>query len=131
MINKEHKFAFDKFDTYRLNVLDNYKVEAVLCKNGGKCDTDLIRGHWTSIYDQAINVELDNGMRFLANFKYDIKPDISKDPFQDAITAGIGKFASMETGDYDKFDSECTGTMVGFVQNLPKVTGKSFSMQHH
>lgn len=37
----------------------------------------------------------------------------------------------METGDYEKFDSECTGTMVGFVQNLPKVTGKSGSMQHH
>tara|TARA_B110000305_G_C19414248_1_gene627096 strand:- start:1317 stop:1616 length:300 start_codon:yes stop_codon:yes gene_type:complete len=37
----------------------------------------------------------------------------------------------METGDYEKFDSECTGTMVGFVQNLPKITGKSFSMQHH
>jgi hypothetical protein len=54
-------------------------------------------------------------MRFLANFKYDIKPDISKDPFQDAISAGIGKFAAMETGDYDKFDSECTGTMVGIV----------------
>lgn len=111
-----------------MNVLDNYKVEAVVCKNGGKCGKELIKGHWTSIYDQAINVELENGMRFLANFKYDIKPDISKDPFQDAVSSGIGKFAAMETGDYDKFDSECTGTMVGFVQNLPKVTGKSGSM---
>lgn len=114
-----------------MNVMDNYKVEAVLCKNGGKCGTETIKGHWTSIYDQAFNIELDNGMRFLANFKYDIKPEVSKDPFQDAISSGIGKFAAMETGDYEKFNSECGATMVGFVQNIPTKTGKSFSMQQH
>jgi hypothetical protein len=68
-------------------------------------------------------------MRFLANFRYNIKPEISKDPFQDAISNGVGKFAAMETGDYDKFNSECTSTMVGFVQNIPAKTGHSFSMQ--
>jgi len=62
-----------------MNVMDNYKVEAVLCKGGGKCGTESIKGHWTSIYDQAFNIELDNGMRFLANFKYDIKPEILMD----------------------------------------------------
>jgi hypothetical protein len=34
-----------------MNVMDNYKVEAVLCKDGGKCGTDIIKGHWTAIYD--------------------------------------------------------------------------------
>jgi hypothetical protein len=37
----------------------------------------------------------------------------------------------METGDYEKFNSECTSTMVGFVQNIPKVSGHSFSMAEH
>ena len=91
-----------------MNVMDNYKVEAVLCKDGGKCGTVVIKGHWTAIYDQAFNIELENGMRFLANYRYDIKPDISKDPLKDASSAGIGKFSSLETGDYEKFDSLCS-----------------------
>lgn len=111
--------------------MDNYKVEAVFCKDGGKCGTDVIQGHWTAIYDQAFNIELDNGMRFLANYRYDIKPDVSKDPLQDALSQGIGKFSSLETGDYEKFDSLCSQTMVGFVQNIPHKTGKSYSMAAH
>jgi hypothetical protein len=129
MVNKDHKFTFDKADTYRMNVMENYKVEAVVCKNGGKCGKDVIKGHWTSIYDQAINIELDNGMRFLANYRYNVKPEVSNDPLKDAISSGIGKFAAIETGDYEKFSSDCGNTMVGFVQNIPSVTGKSFSMQ--
>jgi hypothetical protein len=70
-------------------------------------------------------------MRFLANYRYDIKPEISKDPLQDALASGISKFSSIETGDYDKFDSLCSQTMVGFVQNIPHSTGKSYSMAQH
>ena len=114
-----------------MNVMDNYKVEAVLCKDGGKCDDQVINGHWTAIYDQAFNIELDNGMRFLANYRYDIKPDITKDPLADALSSGISKFSQIETGDYDKFISECDQTMVGFVQNNPKLSGKSFTMAEH
>jgi hypothetical protein len=40
-------------------------------------------------------------MRFLANFKYTIKPDISALPQTD----GSDKFESVKTGDYGKFDS--------------------------
>ena len=68
-----------------MNLLDDYKVEAVFCKGGTACDKTPITGKWTSIYDQALNVELDNGMRFIANYRYNIKPEISKDPFQQAI----------------------------------------------
>jgi len=64
--------------------LENYKVEGVFCPNGGKCATSEINGKWTSIYDQAFNIELDNGMRFIANFRYNIKPDVTKDPFKTA-----------------------------------------------
>jgi hypothetical protein len=58
-------------------------------------------------------------MRFLANYRYDLKSDISKDPLKDAASAGIEKFSQLETGDYEKFDSLCSQTMVGFVQNIP------------
>ena len=59
-------------------------------------------------------------MRFLANYRYDIKSDISKDPLKDVLSSGIGKFSAIETGDYDKLDSLCQQTMVGFVQNIPQ-----------
>ena len=31
-----------------------------------------------------MNVEFDNGLRFIANFRYDINDDITKDPFKEA-----------------------------------------------
>ena len=44
-------------------------------------------------------------MRFIANYRYNIKPAITKDPFVDAKLNGISKFTAIESGDYDKFDS--------------------------
>lgn len=75
----------------------------------------MTKGKWTSIYDQAMNIELENGQRLIANFRYDIKPTISKDPFVDVRDRGIIGFSTIESGDYDKFDSKCDQTMVGFV----------------
>jgi len=40
-----------------------------------------------------------------------VKPTISKDPTQD----GAEEFVSLKTGDYNKFNSHCDKTMVGFV----------------
>jgi hypothetical protein len=58
-----------------------------------------------------MTVELENGLRFLNNFKYTIKEDISHNPMLD----GARKFLSFKTGDYKYFDSHCDSTMVGFV----------------
>ena len=58
-----------------------------------------------------MKIELENGLRFLANFRYSIKENVSKDP----LTEDDAKFADLKTGDYDKFNSECDQTMVGFV----------------
>lgn len=66
-------------------------------------------------------------MRFLANFKYSVKPQISEDPTKD----GAEEFLSLKTGDYVKFDTWCDKTMVGFVQNMPSKTGHSGSMTEH
>jgi hypothetical protein len=73
LVSADHKFTFGKEDVYRVNVMENYKAEAVYCKNGEKCSETIIPGRWTSIYDQAFNIELDNGMRFITNFRYNLK----------------------------------------------------------
>lgn len=57
-----------------------------------------------------------------------MKPELSKDPFVSAGKAGISAFGSIESGDYDKFNSKCDETMVGFVQQSGS---KSSSMAQH
>lgn len=61
-----------------------------------------------------MRVELDNGVRFLTNFRYNVKSSISDDPVKD----GENAFAGMKTSDYDSFDSDCGRTMVGLVQTV-------------
>ena len=34
LVNKDHKFAFETEDVYRMNIMENYKAEAVLCPQG-------------------------------------------------------------------------------------------------
>ena len=90
--------------------MDKHQAEAQLCQESGECGAKVM-GTWSTIYDQAFRVLLNNGVRFLANFKYTVKPEISKDPTAD----GVGEFMHLQEGDYAKFDSHCNGTMVGFV----------------
>lgn len=66
-------------------------------------------------------------MRFLANFKYAVKPQISIDPTKD----GAEEFIALKTGDYNKFDSQCDKTMVGFIQEMPKIKSDRYSMHQH
>ena len=59
-----------------------------------------------------MRVELDDGTRFVTNFRYDVKPDLSTD----AVAEGYDHFTTgFGTGDYASFDSVCGKTMVGFV----------------
>lgn len=107
--------------------MDKYQVEAVFCKDGDKCEDSHIAGTWSTVYDQSFKIELDNGLRFLANFKYSIKKETSSNPVKD----GADKFESVKTGDYGKFDSQCDKTMVGFVQTIPTVYKKEYTMTKH
>lgn len=34
LVNTDHKFAFGNEDIYRLNIMENYKAEAVFCPQG-------------------------------------------------------------------------------------------------
>ena len=73
----------------------------MFCKDGLKCEDSHIAGTWSTVYDQSFKIELDNGLRFLTNFKYSIKSETSVNPVKD----GADKFESVKTGDYGKFDS--------------------------
>ena len=53
-----------------MSLNDNYQATAEI--NGQS-----VSGTWSTVYDQAMRVELDNGMRFVTNFRYNIKPNLS------------------------------------------------------
>ena len=83
-----------------------------------------MKGKWSTIYDQSLKVELDNGMRFVANFRYNVKPTLSANPLEDKQI----QFADIHSGDYGSFDSDCGETMVGFVQSIPSISGESYTL---
>jgi hypothetical protein len=49
-----------------VNVLDDQRVEA----NG-------VAGTWDILFDQSLVVSLDNGYRYTADLRYNLKPDVS------------------------------------------------------
>lgn len=101
IIGSDHAFKFQSEDIWKVKLMDKYQVEAVFCKNENDCEDHHVSGTWSTVYDQSFKIELENGIRFLANFKYTIKPDLSKIPEND----GAAPFESVKTGDYGKFDS--------------------------
>lgn len=60
-----------------------------------------------------------------------MKDGLSHDPFQTAAERGIGRFSQITSGDYDKFDSDCSKSMIGFVQNIPSKSGERGTMTNH
>ena len=56
------------------------------------------------VYDQAFYVELkESGRKFTANFKYTLK-------------SASDDLSTLKAAEYERFDSVCTETMVGFLQ---------------
>lgn len=107
IISSDHKFQFPTSDKWSVVLLKDYKAQAT--HNGQS-----FAGQWSTIYDQAMRVELDNGMRFITNFRYNILDSISKNPVKDGVEA----FSEIKAGSYSSFDSRCDKTMVGFVQRV-------------
>lgn len=62
-------------------------------------------------------------MRFLANFRYSLKDYTPNVQF--------AQMASLKTGDYGKFNSECDKSMIGFVQTIPSVSSEVYSLTNH
>lgn len=122
VLSSEHKFAFQNEDAWQVMIHADYSAEARFCKGADleKCDRERVSGKWIAYYDQALLVELENDLRFIANFRYDIKKNVTTDP----LKADFKKMAKLvqEVDDQAKgqFDSVCNKTMVGFVQNKSK-----------
>jgi hypothetical protein len=64
-----------------------------------------------------MTIQLDNGMRFVTNFRYNLKEEISQDPYTDP---DMEKFKSLiiKSGhaSFKYFDFKCDETMIGNVQ---------------
>jgi hypothetical protein len=103
--------------------MDKFQVEANFCKGGTECEQLHVTGTWSTIYDQAYQIQLDNGLRFLANFRYSLK---DYDP-----NAQFAQLSTLKTGDYGKFNSECDKSMIGFVQTMPSVSSEVYSLTNH
>lgn len=48
-----------------MSLMDQYKVEAMI-------NDQTVTGTWSPVYSQALSVSLDNGMRFVSNFRYNL-----------------------------------------------------------
>ena len=109
----------------QVTLKDDQTVDAMVCEKG-KCDGAPIGGTWFAFYDQAFKVDLDTGLRFIANYKYAVKEYVT----ENALAQGEKpiKKAGLETDDYDKFYSQCDQTMVGFVQDKKNPTSMA---EHH
>jgi len=59
------------------------------------------------VNDQGMFVELDNGNRYVVNFRYDVK--------EGDTSMGEGKFEGLSSHDYSQTNMVCDKTMVGFV----------------
>ena len=120
MINPSFKFKFAQEDLVKVNIQDGNVAEARFCENAACSKAQAVKGKWSPIYDQALKVELENGQRFVANFRYNAKTTLSADPLNDWQL----NFVELHSGDYGSFDSKCDETMVGFVQSIPSAGGE-------
>ena len=122
ILSSDHRFSFKNEDAWQVLIHADFSAEARFCKGGDleHCNRERVMGRWMAYYDQALHVELDNGLRFLANFKYEIKRNVTRDP----LKADFKKMARLvqEVDDQAKaqFDSICNATMVGFAQNVSR-----------
>ena len=84
-------------------------------------------GKWLAYYDQALLVELDNGLRFFANFKYQLKPNVTSDPTKTDVKKMAKLVQEVDDAAKAQFNSVCNQTMVGFVFN----TSQPGTLQKH
>lgn len=111
-------------------IRSDFSAEAAFCKNGNltNCEKSM-QGHWLNYYDQAIHVELENDLRFTANFRYEIRRNITKNVYRNfkKIDTMLRKLDDFGNPTKYQFDSICNETMIGFVHNLTDVG----SMKEH
>ena len=102
--------------------MDQYKVEAKCtgCDSGAGTS---VNGKWSPVYAQGMMVELDNGLRFVTNFRYNLKDSISKDPATEKDVTALATIKSLKSDSVSSFDSKCSETMIGQVMQSPNAEG--------
>lgn len=70
-----------EYDTWAIMVKSDFTAEARLCKGGNlaNCGSTPVNGNWLTIYDQTLIVELENDLRFIGTFRYQLKRNVTKD----------------------------------------------------
>ena len=122
-MNQNSQLSFASETIWKMNLKDDLTVEAQMCNDKIQCGSTT-SGTWMPFYDQALKVELDNGQRFITNYRYALKEYVSSE-FMDK---GARDIKDVQTDDYDKFYSLCDRTMVGFVQDKQS---RSSLADHH
>jgi hypothetical protein len=117
----QKSWSFDKEDIWQVMIRSDFTAEAAFCRNANtsNCETSM-QGTWLNYYDQAIMVELENNLRFTANFKYTIKPNITTNPQKEfqKIEKLFRKLDNEGSPPKYHFDSHCDETMIGFLHNM-------------
>ena len=75
LIDKSFSWSFAAEDIWQVKLSPDTTARANFCPNGdlSKCQNLGVKGFWQDYYDQAFHVELENGLRFVANFRYELK----------------------------------------------------------
>ena len=111
ILSQHDEFQFEKANIWQVQLNDDLTASAQLCESKDKCEGQKVNGYWNSFYDQAFKVELENGKRFLANWRYSLKEYVQAAPMKN----GAKSISDVQIDDYDKFYSECDRSMIGFI----------------
>ena len=81
IIDKSYNFTLDQKDTWSIMVKPDFTVDAKFCKGGNTsfCEKEPVIGRWQTIYDQTLIVELENDLRFIGTFRYQLKKNVTHD----------------------------------------------------
>lgn len=103
LIDEDYRFQFANEQVYQVELRDDQTATAKICGkfDNMKCsDSTEVQGSWIAFYDQAFKVELNNGQRFLTNYRYSVKTGTP-------AKQGSAHYLEMEIDDYDRFYSDC------------------------
>lgn len=124
IIGPEHQFSFDQQDIWSILLRVDNTAEGTFCPNGklDQCDNKKVHGSWQTMMGTELIVYLENGLRFVASFRYELRKEKVNGvpPYRDGM-----KYENLHQP--DDSCSVCNQTMVGWVQN----TLQKGSMEHH
>lgn len=107
ILSQSYKFQFEKEEVWKVSLEDQYRAEATCtgCESGAGSK---VTGKWSPVYAQGMMVELDNGLRFVSNFRYNLKSSISEDPANEKDVSKVDEISRLSSDSLASFDSVCS-----------------------